>query len=199
MWSFGTQAMNTVMKNNRALLRKRHSFIEHRTNYLKTKLKYAEICGENFNHKTATPEELATIRKKFISKQKKRSIINLVLFTFIILICVLLTYEFYLYNEKNKPVVTEIIPSETKKAFRLLIKDGDEWMETGNFENAIFRYKSASKLIPNQFSVEYRICLGYAYLCRYENLECEQGKVALEQAISNFPNQEKLMDLKKYY
>ncbi|MBC8884581.1 hypothetical protein H9X57_18035 [Flavobacterium piscinae] len=59
--------------------------------------------------------------------------------------------------------------------------------------------KVFAKLIPNQFDVEYRICLGYAYLCRYENLECEQGKIALEQAISTFPNQQKLIELRKYY
>ena len=83
--------------------------------------------------------------------------------------------------------------------FNLIIKDADEWMEIGNFENAIFQYNRASKLIPNQFAVEYRICLGYSYLCRYDQKECEKGKEILQKTLNKFPNKSELLELKKYF
>jgi hypothetical protein len=203
MGGFGSaQSMNTIMKNNRALIGKRKSMFSSKKDYIGSSQEKEE--EEFVDYKTASPELLEEIRIKLSNEKKASFRLSVLLFLLISIPAIGLTYHLF-GNDKSIEKIQLIetndlfLISKTHKDFQLLIKDGDEWMETGNFENAIFRYKSAAKLIPNQFSVEYRICVGYAYLCRYEHLECEQGKIALEQAISNFPNQEKLMNLKKYY
>ncbi|RXR31868.1 hypothetical protein EQG68_09365 [Flavobacterium piscinae] len=190
------------MKNNRALIGKRKSMFSSKKDYLSSP--YENEHTEFIDHKTASPELLEEIRNKLLKEKKKSFIVNILFILLIIAFTIAVTIYYFSNvkkaDENQKTAQIESFKlSKTHKDFQLLIKDGDEWMETGNFENAIFRYKSAAKLIPNQFDVEYRICLGYAYLCRYENLECEQGKIALEQAISTFPNQQKLIELRKYY
>lgn len=203
MGGFGSaQSMNTIMKNNRALIGKRKSMFSSKKDYIGTSQEKEE--EEFVDYKTASPELIEEIRNKLIKEKKKSFKVSLFFLLFIIVFSTGLTVHFFTNvkkaDENQKTAKIESFKlSKTHKNYMLVIKDGDEWMETGNFENAIFRYKSAAKLIPNQFDVQYRICLGYAYLCRYENSECEQGKIELDKAISNFPNQEKLMDLKKYY
>lgn len=203
MGGFGSvQSMNTIMKNNRALIGKRKSMFSSKKDYIGTSQEKEE--EEFVDYKTASPELIEEIRNKLIKEKKKSSKVSLFFLLFIVIFSIGVTIHFFTNvkkaeeNQKTSKIESFEL-SKTNKDFLLLIKDGDEWMETGNFENAIFRYKSAARLIPNQFDVEYRICLAYAYLCRYENINCEEGKVELENAISNFPNQEKLMDLKKYY
>lgn len=203
MGGFGSaQSMNTIMKNNRALIGKRKSMFSSKKEYIGTSNQQEQ--EEFVDYKTASPELIEEIRNNLLNEKKKSFKVSVLFFLFIFVFSIAITFYYYSNvikaDENQKTAKIESFKlSKTHKNYLLLIKDGDEWMETGNFENAIFRYKSAAKLIPNQFDVEYRICLGYAYLCRYENLECEQGKIALEQAISTFPNQGKLMDLKKYY
>jgi tetratricopeptide (TPR) repeat protein len=199
MWSFSSGSMNTVMKNNKALLRKRVSIFKSKKDYIQSKSTYDSITDEFFDYKTASPELLEEIRKKYIYKRKKSSIINISLVVLSLFLCFFLTFKLYLTDKNsNKPDLNKI-PNRTLMQFNLIIKDADEWMEIGNFENAIFQYNRASKLIPNQFAVEYRICLSYSYLCRYDQKECEKGKEILQKTLNKFPNKSELLELKKYF
>ncbi len=203
MGGFGSiQSMNTIMKNNRALLGKRKSMFSSRKEYISSldEKKPTEFV----DHITASPELLKEIRNKLLNEKKVSFRLSLMLFLLIVTPVIGLTFYFFTHAEKTENsqqiVQSELLQNtKTKKDFLLLIKDGDEWMETGHFENALFRYKSAAKLIPNQFDVQYRICLGYAYLCRYENINCEEGKTELDKAISDFPDRKELTDLTTYY
>ncbi len=198
----GVQYMNLVMKFNRNQLGKRKSMFSSKQEYISS---LNEKETEEFvDHKTASPELLEAIRNKLLKEKKASFRLSLILFLFMTTPVIVLIFHLFMQDKKmeeNQQAVKNELPqnSETKKKFLLLIKDGDEWMETGHFENALFRYKSASKLVPNQFDVEYRICLGYAYLCRYENINCQEGKTELEKAISYFPGRKELTDLTTYY
>jgi len=200
MGGFGSaQSMNTVMKNNRALLGKRKSFFRSKKDYITTKNKYDKISGEFFDYKIASPELLEEIRKKFIYKRKKSAVIHILLFLFIVFLSSILTYKLYLSEKNSIKPITNQIPNGILNEFNLIIKDADEWMDIGNFENAIIQYTRASKLIPNQFDIEYRICLSYSYLCRYDQLECEKGKEIVLKTIEKFPNEDKLKDLAVFF
>ena len=199
MWSFSSGSMNTVMKNNKALLRKRVSIFKSKKDYIQSKSTYDSITDEFFDYKTASPELLEEIRKKYIYKRKKSSIINISLVVLSLFLCFFLTFKLYLTDKNSSKPDLNKIPNRTLMQFNLIIKDADEWMEIGNFENAIFQYNRASKLIPNQFAVEYRICLGYSYLCRYDQKECEKGKEILQKTLNQFPNKSELLELKKYF
>jgi len=202
MWSFSSGSMNTVMKNNKAILRKKVSLFKSKKEYLKSKSIYDSITDEFFDYKTASPELLEEIRQKF--KQKKRNeytinvIIGFIVFastTFFILY--VFTNVFYNQDKTNATINSTTLNLQKKVEF--YIKDGDDWLDQGHFENAIFQYKKASEIAPKNFSIQYRICLGYSYLCRYEQKKCEKGKELLEKTIGNFPDEGDLLALKKYY
>ncbi|WP_291117017.1 hypothetical protein [Flavobacterium sp. UBA6135] len=200
MGNFGsTQAMITVLKNNKALLGNRKSLFRSKKDYISSKKTYSSISGEFFDYKTASPELLEEIRQKFIKERRKEAIKNGLLLAFIISVCIFLTYIFFISetNSLNKSS-NEIKPKETKQ-FRLIIKDGDEWIDAGNYENAIIQYTRAAKLFPNQFEVEYRICLGYSYLCRYDQKECEKGKEIVLKTIEKYPNENKMKELVQFF
>ena len=72
-------------------------------------------------------------------------------------------------------------------------------MNEGHFENAIFQYKKALKIDSSNFLIYHRICLGYSYLCRYEQKQCATGKKVLEQSLVKFPEKKELIELKRYY
>ena len=200
MGGFGSaQSMITAMKNNRALLGERKSLFRSKKDYITTKNKYDKISGEFFDYKTASPELLEEIRKKFIYKRKKSAVLNVLFFLFIIFLSSILTSKLFLSEKNSIKPITNQIPNGILNEFNLIIKDADEWMDIGNFENAIIQYTRASKLIPNQFDIEYRICLSYSYLCRYDQLECEKGKEIVLKTIEKFPNEDKLKDLAVFF
>jgi len=47
--------------------------------------------------------------------------------------------------------------------------------------------------------VEYRICLGYSYLCRYDQKECEKGKEIVLKTIEKYPNENKMKELVQFF
>lgn len=199
MGGFGSaQSMNTIMKNNRALIGKRKSMFSSKKDYIGSSQENEE--EEFVDYKTASPELLEEIRNKLLKEKKKSFIVNILFILLIITFTIAVTIYYFANVQKAKEnqnieKVESFKLSKTHKDFQLLIKDGDEWMETGNFENAIFRYNSASKLIPNQLDVEYRICLSYSYLCRYDKKDCEKGREILAETRKKFPDDRKLKDL----
>jgi len=105
MGNFGsTQAMITVLKNNKALLGNRKSLFRSKKDYISSKKTYSSISGEFFDYKTASPELLEEIRQKFIKERRKEAIKNGLLLAFIISVCIFLTYIFFISetNSLNK-------------------------------------------------------------------------------------------------
>lgn len=203
MGGFGSaQSMNTIMKNNRAQLGKRKSMFSSKKDYIGSSKESEQ--EEFIDHKAASPELLEEIRSKLLKERAKSFKVSLLFFLLISVFSIGVTFHYFTNvkkaNENQKTAKVESFKiSKKNKDFLLIIKDADEWMEIGKFENAIFQYTRASKLIPNQFDVEYRICLSYSYLCRYNQLECEKGKEILFETMEKFPNEEKLKELAIYF
>jgi tetratricopeptide (TPR) repeat protein len=202
MGGFGSaQSMNTIMKNNRALIGKRKSMFSSKKDYI---VSPREKEAEEFvDYKTASPELLEEIRQKFRKEKKATFRLSILLFIFILIPAIGLTY--YLFgNDKsieNKQLIekSEAFQDSISRKFNFYIEDGDEWLNRGKFENALFQYKKALEIDSNNFSIHYRICLTYSYSCRYDNLLCQEGKVHLEETIQKFPNESKLNDFKPFY
>lgn len=64
-----------------------------------------------------------------------------------------------------------------------LISDGDDYMENGKWHNAIFQYKKALELFPNNYDAKYRLGYAYTYRCRNEGKECIKGTEYLDKLI----------------
>ena len=64
-------AMNQSLKNNRTLLGERKKFFASHSDYVKAKNQYIKITSEAFDYKSASKEELETIRTTFLLHKKK--------------------------------------------------------------------------------------------------------------------------------
>lgn len=195
------QAMINIIKNNRAMLGEKKSFFKSKKDY------YASnSVDENqdvfVDHLQATPALLEDIRAKLQRERKMMFRINLIIFIILLLLAVFsVTYFFGGQEEievKSKKMVIKVEDTRVKD-FVFYIDDGDEWMEQGKFENGLFQYKKAAELAPSNYNVQYRISLAYAYLCRYDNIDCEKGKLAFEEAKKNFPDAEELLELSVFF
>ena len=202
MWSFSSGSMNTVMKNNKALLKKKVSLFKSKKSYIEAKSAYDSLTDEFFDYKTATPELLEEIRHKFKLQRRKENRINaLIAFVVLIVTSILMLYLFSnVFNkQENNAALDNPAAIKLQKKIEFYINDGDLWLNQGDFENAIFQYKKASKIDSNNFVIHYRICLGYSYLCRYEQKQCAIGKEELDKSIIKFPDKKELIELKRYY
>ncbi|WP_442902341.1 tetratricopeptide repeat protein [Flavobacterium sp.] len=139
-----------------------------------------------------------------LSNEKKASFrLSILLFLLISIPAIGFTYYLFgnnksiVYNQPNEK--RESFQDSISKKFIFYIEDGDEWLNQGKFENALFQYKKALELDTNNFSTHYRICLAYSYLYRYDNLFCQEGKTHLEETLQKFPNESKLNDFKIFY
>jgi hypothetical protein len=202
MGGFGSvQSMNTIMKNNRALLGKRKSMFTSKKEYIGHANE--KELEEFIDYKSASPELLEEIRTKL--KKEKKASLRLSIFLFLFLVIVALWFTFYLFGndtkiEKSRQIVkNEVFQDSISKIIIFYIEDGDEWLNQGKFENALFQYKKALELDSTNLSVEYRVCLAYSYLCRYDNLMCHEGDAHLKSVIEKFPNEDKLLEFKKFY
>lgn len=202
MWSFSSGSMNTVMKNNKALLKKKASLFKSKKSYIESKSEYDSLTDEFFDYKTASPQLLDEIRRKFKRERRKEITINaLIALVGLVSGSIVMLYIFtngFNTNEGNTGLDS---PSSIKlqKKIEFYIKDGDLWLNQGDFENAIFQYKNALKIDSKNFIIYHRICLGYSYLCRYEQKQCDIGKEELEKSLIKFPDKKELLELKRYY
>ncbi|MBN8567138.1 MAG: tetratricopeptide repeat protein [Flavobacteriales bacterium] len=202
MGGFGSaQSMNTIMKNNRALIGKRKSMFSSKRDYIGSS--HEKVEEEFVDYKTASPELLEEIRIKLINEKKASFRLSVLLFLLISIPAIGLTYHLF-GNDKsieNKQLTekSKTFQDSISKKFIFYIEDGDEWLNQGKIENALFQYNKALELDSNNFSTHYRICLAYSYLCRYDNLLCKEGKTHLEETLQKFPNESKLNDFKRFY
>lgn len=200
MGGFGSvQHMNTVMRNNRAQLGKRKSMFRSKDEYIG---KTTEGNFEEFiDYKTASPELLTEIKNQLIRQRKIQNWRNSILFLFILIPSIWFSINLLYSNERSEILIEKSVKTKNLKHENLLffIQDGDEWLNQGKFENALFQYKKAAEVDSLNYSVQYRICLAYSYLCRYDKLQCEKGKIQLEKTIVLFPDKFELIELKSSY
>jgi tetratricopeptide (TPR) repeat protein len=202
MGGFGSvQSMNTIMKNNRALIGKRKSMFSSKKEYMGSS--HEKDPEEFIDYKTASPELLEEIRIKLSNEKKASFRLSILLFLLISIPAIGFTYYLFENNKSmvyNQPIEKrESFQDSISKKFNFYIEDGDEWLNQGKFENALFQYNKALELDTNNFSTHYRICLAYSYLCRYDNLFCQEGKTHLEETLQKFSNESKLNDFKPFY
>ncbi|MBT0607385.1 tetratricopeptide repeat protein [Aequorivita echinoideorum] len=195
---FGSiQNMIITLRNNKNLLPNRKSFFESK-NFKTTKREYHKVTGRQFNIKKASPEELLAIRKKIKSNRKRESR------KFAILLCISLPlifaglyfgiYNFSLGFPELEVTSFQIQKDEIEK-YHFYVNDGDAWLAKGNYHNAVFQYKKALQLFPNDFEANYRLALGYSYKCQYDFKDCRKGKILIDKLSEQFPHNQKIKEI----
>lgn len=188
------QHMITSFRNNRSLLRKKSMFRRDRS-FLSTKKEYYKASKGRIKSKKLSKEELLLIRKKVIKKRRAEDI-RAWLIVFVIVV-VFAGIGYYAVNRFRQERIQhlEIKKENILKEYGYFIEEGDRWMEKGNWDNAIYRYRQAVEIFPNEFEGNYRLALAYSYHCQFENKNCERGKSLTIRLIKYFPKNTDLIKL----
>ncbi|PQJ76704.1 hypothetical protein [Polaribacter glomeratus] len=190
------QGMLTSLSNNKRLLRKKNMFRPERT-FLSLKRAYIKSAGGEIELKKATKKQLRAIRIQIIRERRKNWHAFYNIFLFLFLIVGFITYNFIqnytIAKEKTKKIELD---NKIERSL-LLIAKGDYWLKKRSWYNAIFEYKRAFELLPNDYTVYYRLAHAYSLRCENEFEDCKKGKKLLDKLINQFPEKSELLELEE--
>lgn len=189
------QGMITSLNNNKKLLRRKRYFKKERS-FLNLKNEYYKAAGGEMNFKTASKQQLAEIRQRFIQRRRKEAYISIAIVAFILM---LIAYLIYTQINTSKEVITKVNAAQqqiNKDNYLFYINDGDEYLKKNQWHNAIFQYKKALEIFPNEYHIKYRLANAYTYRCRNEQKDCDTGLAYLNELMKTYPNTEDLIQLK---
>lgn len=190
------QGMITSLKNNRKLLRKKRLFRPEKT-FLRIKKEYIKSAEGELNLKNATGRQLRDIRVKVLKRRKKNEFVRIVIFISFISVFSLIAYD-YIKSSKALNELNEKRELKLKSdQYYSLIAEGDEWLKTRKWHNAIFQYKKALVIFPNDYSIHYRLANAYCLRCEDEFKDSNKAKKLLDKLMNQFPDKLELLKLKK--
>ena len=207
------QGMRIILRNNREMLRKTGLFKKDRS-FLSTRKEYLKASEGKVDLKTISKAELRALREKVIRNRKAENFrawaITLILALPLMFfgISKYLDYnhrmqlEFQEEQKRNNELNGIFLDqklTEDLNEFTLLIDEGDKWIEKRNWNNAIYKYKKAVKLFPNEFEGNYRLALAYSYRCKESNKDCEIGNKLTNSLLEFYPNDPSLLELKAVF
>ena len=179
------KAMIDSLRNNRKLLRNKSRFTKERSflNLKETDLKGAS--GKP-RFKPYSKEAIKKIKAKFQRKRKQEKVLfaflGLLFFLLFIFIGTFLIKE--VLQEQNDRKQLNIQKQE--QAYLKHIAFGDRWFSESNWHNAIFYYKKALELYPNDYDSSYRLLQAYGQNCEKELEDCAKAKDLLDELLVKF-------------
>ncbi len=203
-------SMNTILSNNKKLLRKVSIFKKDRS-FMSSRKAYLKALDGEVDIKKLSKQELRVIREKVIREWEKEGIRNLIISILILIPILILSYNLYnnFIQYQNKKLNENFIPDkeleqilinreEQKKIdkYYFLIESGDDWIEKRNWKNAVFQYKNAVREFPEKYEANYRLALGYSYNCKFRNKDCDKGLKLVDRLLKVTPNNPNLLTLK---
>ena len=179
------KAMIDSLRNNKKLLRNKSRFTKERSflNLKETDLKGAS--GKR-RFKPYSKEAIKKIKAKFQRKRKQEKVLfaflGLLFFLLFIFIGTFLIKE--VLQEQNDRKQLNIQKQE--QAYLKHIAFGDRWFSESNWHNAIFYYKKALELYPNDYDSSYRLLQAYGQNCEKELEDCAKAKDLLDELLVKF-------------
>ena len=185
-------------RNNMNMLRKKRLF-KKGWSYFKSE--YIKASHGKILLEKVSKEELALIRAKVLAQRKKEVIKTLVLLVIIVPIVLYIGFSFINSFTKTKSIGyhEEQVIKPTKNDYNFFIEDGDYWLKQNNWHNAIYQYKKALEVIPDDFDANYRLALAYVYNCQHKKLNCEEAEHLLNKLIRSKNKNMELYDLRARY
>ena len=179
------KAMIDSLRNNKKLLRNKSRFTKERSflNLKETDLKGAS--GKP-RFKPYSKEAIKKIKAKFQRKRKQEKVLfaflGLLFFLLFIFLGTFLIKE--VLQEQNDRKQLNIQKQE--QAYLKHIAFGDRWFSESNWHNAIFYYKKALELYPNDYDSSYRLLQAYGQNCEKELEDCAKAKDLLDELLVKF-------------
>ncbi len=190
------QGFNDSLKNNRKLLRK-SSFFPKERSFLNPKREYYKAAGGVESLRNASKEELLEIRKTIRNKRKIENIIMIVLFVIVTILTIYLMRDFFKENENYISAEDKKALELKNKEFSFFITDGDNYLEKGQWHNAVFQYNKALELFPTNYDASYRVAYALSYWCRNEKLNCKLAADKVQELLAEYPNKQELIELEQ--
>ena len=79
-------------------------------------------------------------------------------------------------KKKHQLIQSEYSQIEKQKQLNFLIKDADLWLDKGSLHNAIFQYKKAVELFPENKILKYKLLELYKTRCISKQIDCDTYK-----------------------
>ncbi len=181
------KAMIDSLRNNRKLLRNKSRFAKERSflNLKETDLKGAS--GKP-RFKPFSKEAVEKIKSKFQRRRKREKVLFaflglLIVSLFLFLVTFLINEE--LQEQENRELITI---QKKEQAYLKHIAFGDRWFSESNWHNAIFYYKKALELYPDNYDSSYRLLQAYEQNCEKELEDCATAKDLLDELLVKFPD-----------
>lgn len=195
--------MIVTLRNNRNLLPTKRSYFKNK-DYGTIKKEYYKAAGGSFNVKKASPEQLLFLRNKIIKTRKKEALrFTFLLFIGLPLIALGLYFTFHNFSfgfSNSEAQITKVnIEKSNEEMYLFYIDDGDKWLSKRNYYNAVFQYKKALQLFPNDFDANYRLALAYSYRCQYDFEDCGIGMQLTNKLEEQFPSNQEIQSIKAVF
>lgn len=191
-----TQAMITILRNNKNLLRKTGMFRQEKS-FLGIKKEYLKAAEGNIDLKKASKAELAAIRLKILKQRRRKSMLTVSVLISLLTIISFVIYAQIPFDEPIENLNQEKELQIKNKICLDLIADGDYWIQERHWHNAIFQYKKALEIFPNDYDINYRLAAAYCYRCEDKAKDCDEAKKLVVKILQDFPDDENVLKLKE--
>lgn len=181
-WGFAKHA-NTIVKENRKLLKKKSLFKKERS-FLNLKNEVFYKDSQGIPSKKLSKRERRTYRYKTVVSYRKDRLYDRMIIVLTVFLFFILMIWFYTGTEHkelvNKLKLEKAELTEKMDKYDYYISSGDEWFKKEKYFNAIFQYRLALELFPNDSIATFRFIEAANLNCEIYNNNCGEGQEALE-------------------
>lgn len=196
------RAMQDALKANKALLGERIRYFDRGNQFSEIRKAYRKASKNASPEKRLSKEELAEIRKRVIRARRRDERIKLSVFVGVVLMVavgVFVSRDILFPKPNAQTVVNTKKDQENRERFLYCINDGDKWLKKHGWHNAIFQYREALKLYPENLVAKHRLTIAYTYRCRAEGVDCDNAKESISELIRLQPDSAKNYELLASY
>ena len=153
--------MNSTLRRNRQLLKKKRSFKERSQLY-----DVSDHKKVNYQMKDLSEEEKTLKRKLKKSENDKTTILYFLMIIIILSISLNIYFGFFNETEEKNPSRKRL-----EKLYLAHIKVGDVYIRSKNWDNAIGNYKNSIKYFPEKFIGHQKLLFALTEKCKEKDYE----------------------------
>ncbi|WP_394748543.1 hypothetical protein [Spongiimicrobium salis] len=152
--------------------------------------------------KKATVAQLQQIRKK-ITEQNRRIERRNFWVAFVLVLPLLFYIGHSIITSTHQEVIVASLEKEPTaqdmEKFYFFVEDANRWLSEQHWHNAIFQYKEALGICPDDLEIQQQLAAAYSYQCSLKNRACEEGLAYVNQLILKYPENLSLQDIKTIF
>ncbi len=197
------QAITQSLRENRKLLRRKKIF-DKEEGFLAGQKKFHKAPKGKVPSKKISAEKRRKIGEYIHQHAKKQWRRFLIPFSITLLMLVVLrsfalsawnSGAFHPYPHYSEREQFKNREEKRKADYLFFINDGDRYLHEKHWNNAIFQYKKAGALYPQEYDANFRLLTAYSYKCLNESTDCTAGQVLAKKLLSLQPDNTDLQEI----